>query len=52
VLVEPEDVERLSRLRLDDINVLGRYVITLAKSVRQGRPRLRRDPEKPDDLAA
>lgn len=52
VVVRPEDVERLSPLLLNHINVLGRYEFVLTKSVRQGRLRPLRDPGKPDDLAA
>jgi TnpA family transposase len=51
-VVKPEDVERLSPLLLDHINVLGRYEFVLTKSVQQGRLRPLRDPGKPDDLAA
>ena len=43
---------RLSPLLLDHVNVLGRYEFVLAKSIRQGKLRPLRDPEKPDDLAA
>ena len=50
--VKPEDVERLSPLLLDHVNVLGRYEFILTKSIRQGRLRPLRDPGKPDDLAA
>jgi hypothetical protein len=51
-LVNLEDVERLSPLLLDHINVLGRYEFVLAKSIRQGKLRPLRDPDQPDDLAA
>jgi TnpA family transposase len=51
-LVNLEDVERLSPLLLDHVNVLGRYEFVLAKSIRQGKLRPLRDPEQPDDLAA
>ena len=51
-LVRPEDVERLSPLLLDQINVLGRYEFALKESVRQGRLRPLRDPYELDDLAA
>jgi hypothetical protein len=51
-LVNPEDVERLSPLLRDHVNVLGRYEFVLAKSIRQGKQRPLRDPEQPDDLAA
>ena len=37
--VKPEDVERLSPLLLDHINVLGRYEFNLKKSIRQGKLR-------------
>ena len=52
VPVKPEDVERLSPLLLDHINVLGRYVFALKESVRQGHLRPLRDPGELDDLAA
>jgi len=52
VSVNPEDVERLSPLLLDHINVLGRYEFILTKSVQQGRLRPLRNPKKTDDLAA
>jgi hypothetical protein len=51
-LVRPEDVERLSPLTLDHINVLGRYEFALKESVRQGRLRPLRDLDELDDLAA
>jgi hypothetical protein len=51
-LVNLEDVERLSPLLLDHVNVLGRYEFVLEKSIRQGKLRPLRDPEQPDDLAA
>lgn len=51
-LVKPEDVERLSPLLLDHINVLGRYEFALMESVRQGRLRPLRNPDELDDLAA
>jgi TnpA family transposase len=50
--VKPEDVERLSPLLLDHINVLGRYDFALTESVRQGRLRPLRAPDERDDLAA
>jgi TnpA family transposase len=50
--VKPEDVERLSPLLLDHINVLGRYDFALTESVRQGRLRPLRIPNERDDLAA
>ncbi len=37
VVVQPEDVQRLSPLLLDHINVLGRYEFALNESIRQGR---------------
>ena len=49
-LIKPEDVERLSPLLLDHVNVLGRYEFVLEKSIRQGKPRPLRDPEQSDDL--
>lgn len=51
-LVKPEDVERLSPLLLDHINVLGRYEFALKESIRQGRMRPLRKPDELDDLAA
>jgi TnpA family transposase len=50
--VKPEDVERLSPLLLDHINVLGRYDFALTESIRQGRLRPLRTPDERDDLAA
>ena len=50
--VKPEDVERLSPLLLDHVNVLGRYDFALTESVRQGRLRPLRIPHKQDDPAA
>ena len=52
VAVKPEDVERLSPLLLDHINVLGRYEFALKESIRQGKLRPLRDPDELDDLAA
>ena len=52
VVVKPEDVERLSPLLLDHVNVLGRYEFALKESVRQGQLRPLRDPKELDDLAA
>jgi hypothetical protein len=52
VPVKPEDVERLSPLLLDHVNVLGRYDFALTESVRQGRLRPLRTPNERDDLAA
>jgi TnpA family transposase len=51
-LVQPEDVERLSPLLLDHINVLGRYEFAIKESIRQGCLRQLRDPDEPEDLAA
>ena len=48
----PEDVERLSPLLIDHINVLGRYVFALKESIRRGRLRPLRKPGELDDLAA
>ena len=50
--IKPEDVERISPLLLDHINVLGRYEFNLKKSIRQGKLRPLRDPDVRDDLAA
>jgi TnpA family transposase len=52
VPVKPEDVERLSPLLLDHVNVLGRYEFALKESVRQGHLRPLREPDELDDLAA
>ncbi len=52
VAVKPEDVERLSPLLLDHINVLGRYEFALKESIRQGELRPLREPKELDDLAA
>ena len=51
-VVRPEDVERLSPLLLDHVNVLGRYEFTLKESVQKGHLRPLRDPSELDDLAA
>ncbi len=45
VVVKPEDVQRLSPLLLDHVNVLGRYEFALTKSIRQGRLRPLREPK-------
>jgi hypothetical protein len=37
---------------IDHINVLGRYEFALMESIRQGKLRPLRDPDKWDDLAA
>jgi hypothetical protein len=50
--VRPKDVERLSPLLLDHVNVLGRYEFILKKSIRQGKLRPLRTPDERDDLAA
>ena len=52
VVVKPEDVQRLSPLLLDHINVLGRYEFALKESIRQGQLRPLREPKEMDDLAA
>jgi Tn3 transposase DDE domain len=51
-VVKSEDIERLSPLLLDHVNVLGRYAFALKESVRQGRLRPLRNPDELDDLAA
>jgi TnpA family transposase len=50
--VSPEDIERISPLLLDHVNVLGRYDFALTESVRQGQLRPLRTPDERDDLAA
>jgi hypothetical protein len=45
-LIKPEDIERLSPLLLDHINLLGRYAFALKESVRQGRLRPLREPDE------
>jgi hypothetical protein len=50
--VKPKDIERLSPLLLDHINVLGQYEFNRKKSIRQGKLRPLRDLDKRDDLAA
>ena len=52
VVVKPEDVQRLSPLLLDHVNVLGRYEFALKESIRQGQLRPLREPKEMDDLAA
>jgi hypothetical protein len=52
VTVKPEDIERLSPLLLDHVNVLGRYEFASKESVRQGQLRPLRKPDELDDLAA
>ena len=51
-VVKPEDVERLSPLLLDHVNVLGRYEFALKESVQQGQLRPLREPNELDDQAA
>src|SRR4051794_39262495 len=51
-VVNPDDVERLSPLLLNHVNVLGWYEFALRKSIRQGKLRPLRDPDERDDLAA
>jgi TnpA family transposase len=50
--IKPEDVERLSPLLHDHVNVLGRYEFALKESVRQGHLRPLREPDELGDLAA
>jgi hypothetical protein len=50
--VKTEDVERLSPLLIDHLNVRGRHEFALKESVRQGKLRPIRDPDEWDDLAA
>jgi TnpA family transposase len=52
VSAKPEDVERLSPLLLDHVNVLGRYEFALKESVRQGQLRPLRNPDEREDRAA
>ena len=52
VAVKPEDLERLSPLQFDHVNVLGRYEFTLKESIRQGQLRPLREPIERDELAA
>jgi TnpA family transposase len=52
VAVKPEDVERLSPLVLEHVNVLGRDEFVLKESIRQGQLRPLREPKERDDLAA
>jgi TnpA family transposase len=47
--VAAEDLERLSPLRHEHINLLGRYHFTLAESVQKGEMRPLRDPREPED---
>jgi hypothetical protein len=50
--IKPEDLQRLSPLLIDHVNVLGRYEFVLKDSVRQGQLRPLREPKEMDDLAA
>lgn len=52
VAVKPEDVERLSPLPLDHVNVPGRCEFTPKESIRQGKLRPLREPDERDDPAA
>ncbi len=52
VAVKPEDIERLSPLQFDHVNVLGRYEFALKESIRQGQLRPLREPDGQDELAA
>jgi hypothetical protein len=47
--IADEDIERLSPLRHEHINLLGRYHFTLAESVRKGQMRPLRDPLEPEE---
>ena len=47
--VRPEDVERLSPLVFQHVNVLGRYSFDLAEPVARGEMRPLRDPTDPDE---
>ncbi len=44
--IVPEDVERLSSLGYDHINLLGRYTFSLAEEIRQGAFHPLREPEE------
>ena len=44
--IKPEDIERLSSLLIDHVNVLGQYEFALKESVRQGQLRPLRDPDE------
>ena len=44
--IKPEDIERLSSLLVDHVNVLGQYEFALKESVRQGQLRPLRDPDE------
>jgi hypothetical protein len=45
----PGDVERLSPLGYDHINLLGRYTFSLSEEIRQGALHPLREPEEPDE---
>jgi hypothetical protein len=47
--IKPKDIERLSSLLIDHVNVLGRYEFALKESVRQGQLPPLRDPDEWDD---
>ena len=47
--IADEDAERLSPLRHEHINLLGRYHFTLADRLRRGEMRTLRDPHDPED---
>ena len=47
--IADEDIERLSPLRHEHINLLGRYHFTLAESIRKGKLRPLRDPLEPEE---
>src|SRR5437660_9158266 len=47
--IEPSDVERLSPLGYDHINLLGRYTFSLSEEIRQGAFHPLREPEEPDE---
>jgi hypothetical protein len=44
----PEDVERLSPLGYDHINLLGRYTFSLSEEIRRGGFHPLREPEEPE----
>ena len=52
VFAKPEDVERISSLLLDHVNVLNRYEFALKESVRQGQLRPLHIPDERDDRPA
>ena len=47
--VRPEDIERLSPLGFQHINLLGRYTFDLAEPLTHGELRPLRDPTDPDE---